>query len=67
MDRATLLQLTDIETINQKYEEVLGDRIHREGTHSLYNRGILDGMEILLEAISDSMNKKKLITDQTVQ
>ena len=66
MEKSALLQITDIDTIKLKYQQVLGDRIHTDGTHSLYNRGVFDGMEILLLSISESMRNRKQITDETV-
>jgi hypothetical protein len=65
MDRATLLQITNIETINRQYVKVLGDRIHTDGTHTLYTKGVIDGMEILLLSLEASMTNQKKITDQT--
>ncbi len=65
MDKAALLQITDIETIKRKYQEILGERVHSDGTHPLYNKGVFDGMAILLSALSESMQARKRISDQT--
>lgn len=61
MNQAALLQITDIETIRLKYHEVLGDRIHTDGSHTLYNRGVIDGMEILLLALCESIKSRPQI------
>ena len=65
MEKAALLQITDIEPIKSKYHEILGERVHSDGTHPLYNKGIFDGMAILLAALSESMQNRKQITGQT--
>lgn len=65
MDKSTLLQITDIETINRQYARVLGDRIHTDATHTLYTKGIIDGMEILLLSLEESMGRQQRITDQS--
>lgn len=65
MERSDLLQITDIETIKRKYQDILGERVHTDGTHPLYNKGIFDGMAIILEAITESINKRKKITHET--
>ena len=65
MEKAELLEITDIETVTRKYQEILGERVHSDGTHPLYNKGVFDGMEIIISALSESMKKRKQITDQT--
>jgi hypothetical protein len=65
MEKAALLQITDIETLKLKYQEILGERVHSDGTHPLYNKGVFDGMAILLSALSESMQKRKQIVGPT--
>lgn len=62
MEKQDILQITDIETLRQKYLEILGERVHTDGSHPLYNKGVFDGMEILLTALSASMKDRKLLT-----
>ena len=61
MNTRDLITITDLDTLNQVYLETLGDRVNTDGTHSLYQKGIFDGMEILLKALSISIqNRAKL-------
>lgn len=64
MEKAALLQITDIETIKRMYHEILGERVHTDGSHPLYNKGVFDGMSILLSALSSSMTDRKQIASQ---
>lgn len=65
MEKQELLQITDIETIQKKYHEILGERVHSDGTHPLYLKGLFDGMEVILTALSHSMKERKQITDDS--
>lgn len=64
MKNKEILQITDIETIKLKYQEILGERIHTDGSHPLYLRGLFDGMEVFIAALSQSMQDRKRIEDQ---
>lgn len=61
MELKELVGLTDLETIISQFEEVLGERIHTDAKHTLHTRGVVDGMEIMLRAISKSMKARKLL------
>lgn len=65
MEKAELLELTDIEVIKEQYRRILGERVNTDGSHPLYNKGVFDGMEIILTAISISLKARKRITDET--
>ena len=64
MLKSEILTLTDIETIKKNYITLLGDRIHTDGSHPLYNKGVFDGMEIILSALSESIKNRKQITNE---
>lgn len=63
MDKTALLQITDIETLTLKYQTILGERAHTDGSHPLYNKGVFDGMEIILTALSESMASRRRIAN----
>jgi hypothetical protein len=61
MNTRDLITITDLDTLNRVYLETLGDRVNTDGSHTLYQKGIFDGMEILLKALSISIqNRAKL-------
>ena len=67
MEKQELTQLTSIEDLTAAYHEVLGDRIHTDGTHTLHTKGVLDGMEVMIVALSKSIGRRKKLTgDETV-
>jgi hypothetical protein len=63
MEKRELIQLTDVETIRACYAEVLGERVHSDGSHPLYNKGVLDGMEIMLLSMQKSMTERKKLAN----
>jgi hypothetical protein len=65
METPDLMRLTDVETLIKHYREVLGERIHTDGTHPLYNKGVFDGITIMVAAMSESIKARKKIEDQT--
>lgn len=62
MEPSDLIQITDIDTLTAKYTEILGDRVHTDGSHPLYNKGVFDGMAIILSALSESMRERKRLS-----
>lgn len=65
METKELLQITDINTIQKKYQEILGERVHSDGTHPLYLKGLFDGMEIIVKALSYSITERKKLEAAT--
>lgn len=64
MDKSEVMNFTDIETITAVYEEVMGEALLTDGTHTLFNRGVYTGMEVLATAIAKSMTARKLLQEQ---
>lgn len=54
MTKTEVFKLTDAETLIAKYHEIMGEDIHTDGSHTLFNRGVFAGMEILAAAIAAS-------------
>lgn len=65
MEKQELMRLTSVDAITEQYYSILQDRIHTDGTHPLYLKGVFDGMEIIISALSNSINERKRLENQS--
>lgn len=65
MEKSEVFNLTDLVTITEAYRTRMEQANQAEMAHSLFTKGIYEGMEILAEAIAMSITARALLISES--